>query len=448
MPAATTVDREVVDSQIWLYHTYRCWVRQNRFLLELMDDMISRILFWTPSSSLSSSTTTTPWREIIGGALELHRFMIEMALEDNNNNHLSSMMLTNNPYGTSVVVAHPPGHNYRQSMNLTFGLRWTLTTLQILGPVLEQIFHASSTSDAHQQNHHSQRRLIWRRYMERIRFLLRWMLLVRYWRNFRQHLLIVQASSHKDKVLPGLLIHGGALFHPWRPPSTAITTTTTTTTGTYPTSVSMEWYNNTIQQECQQVERQYYVGRRTGRTLVVSESYHFDPLLQPSWFPLSSFSYSSSFFWKLLQWKHVFGELLYISRPLLQAEALAYITNQSSSLSQQQRQQKQQWYVWWITFGMDIISLHSLSSRQQQQQLQYHTSGSGSLNWMTCAEWYRRRERLWLYLLRTPMWDQYTAILVQRIATILQQRIPWIGSWMSYYWLDWFEYWRLYRTEE
>lgn len=163
----------------------------------------------------------------------------------------------------------------------------------------------------------------------------------------------------------------------------------------------------TIGDECARLERHNYVGRRTGRRLGHSDH-------NPSG--------TNSTQQKV---KTVMGELLHIYRPLYWAcaerrQAQGY-TSSGNTL----------WLSWAVALGMDLTSLQLLSS----------STSRPNGNHLSREELKRRRLKLFLYLLRAPMWDRLTHPNVQRLVTLVQ-RVPFVGKLIETYLWDVILYWK------
>ena len=192
------------------------------------------------------------------------------------------------------------------------------------------------------------------------------------------------------------------------------------------------------------------------------------------------------------------GELLYIVRPLICAESQLQLALQQQQHVQQQeshlpRRQADknnsrtrrdennlsndfrpdsakntlfvmEWTAWWISLGLDITSLVVLlfavvqaKERQSgcrsadtnderiEDNNKQHNNDKNNTNKM---EWNRRRMRLWLYLLRSPAWEQVTDPMLQWLCGTVLERIPIVGHWISAYWQDWIGWWKDCRLEE
>ena len=123
----------------------------------------------------------------------------------------------------------------------------------------------------------------------------------------------------------------------------------------------------------------------------------------------------------------ILGELLYICRPIVQAETDVFCATTTSSPNRLKS--------WLLCLTLDVLSLLSLDACRRNG------------NAVTVAEWKRRRLRLLLYLLRSPVWDRYTATTANRVSSAVG-KIPLVGGLLNNYIWDWIFYWKLYRAEE
>lgn len=329
------VCEEEATQTVW--NRYRTWARQHQHLLNLLDDTVSRVLFWTPNGNNSR------WRDVAWGVLELHRLLLDHSVLQ--------------PHGQSSRIASIEATDAdtdgQQQQRTNRRIQWALTIVQTLYPVLHQMVGGV--------NHTAERQAKVRKYLETTRFLLRGLLLLRYWN-----------SLGSSNVPPGLLLEGGRMT--LTPPAEG-------------------W---TLEEEQRRIEQHNYVGRRTGKRWCAGH-----PPIRTDW---------------VARRRIQLGELLYIVRPLVQAHA--------TSGPQQQLT---------VPLLLDLASLW-LSAQ--------HTNN----NPISKAEWQRRRIRLWLYLLRSPIWDRYT----EPAATVIRDRVEhnFLGRMASNYIWEWLYYWKDYRMEE
>jgi hypothetical protein len=360
-------------------------------LLELLDAAMSRLLWLTPSSSRSSSDGSFRWREIAWGALQLQRLALDLA---NNTTYNDQRRTNTNTYGASVSCGT------KQQSSSSFGadsyatsMRIGLSILQCLGPVLHELVASNSSSSSSEQQQRQQSRV--RAMTERLRFVLRCALLVPYWRA----ILTRKRAAEKSKfVIPGLLLEGGLFL---------------TSSGAL-----------TVAQEQKRIEREQYKGRRTGRRVVAKKSTTLASSTNFTTPAVSNNTNNSTTVPSMQMIMVMVGELLYVARPLFQAKAECSSENPSK-----------RFHAWLVSLGMDVASLAVL----------YPSKARGNI--YTQDEWNRRRMRLFLYLLRVPIWDTKTRPGVERFSTAIE-KFPLLGGVLSSYLWDWIYYWKLYRLEE
>jgi Peroxisomal membrane protein (Pex16) len=382
-----------------VWQVYQKWVRANPTQLWIWDELIARLLVWTPSwSSSSGSSNSSRWRQAGFGLLDLHRLLVDVAL--------STQPSPSNAFGMSVTP--PPllddGSGEETAARAAVCIRLGLSVLQNIVPVALELVRSSSppsttTTEA--------RLATVRRNVERARFLLRLALLVPYWRRIANW---SRGHSSGGENAGGVLLRGG-LYH--APPG-------------------IPW-----QQEQSIRERCNYVGRRTGLRLVRAEA--------------AAVAATPSTFWSIRwpdRWisskvRTILAELLYIVRPLLQAECNDHTASWS-----------RQFKVWAFCLAVDLASLVAVPSSAGSAAVGGRpaqvrsTAVSLSLdNPVTVQEMQRRQWRLLLYLLRAPVWECYTEPSVQSVTGIMA-KIPLVGGLLHNYIWDWLYYWQLYRSEE
>ena len=151
-------------------------------------------------------------------------------------------------------------------------------------------------------------------------------------------------------------------------------------------------------------KRQYYAGRRTGLTVTKQGQRHPKP---------QSLSHL------------ILGELLYILRPLYWASAEAKhhpeVTRETSSSFSSGSLLK----TLAVTLAMDLTSLGLLSSQRE--------------NVWSVEEWNRRGMKLFLYLLRSPIWSRITSPMAERSSSVIRN-IPILGTFIDSYLWDWIIY--------
>jgi hypothetical protein len=159
--------------------------------------------------------------------------------------------------------------------------------------------------------------------------------------------------------------------------------------------------------------RRHYVGRRTGLTL--AHNNNNNKTIQ-----------KQSTIKKLQLYRSILGELLHIIRPLYWASTEANHSANDRSLLKS----------WISTLVMDLASLRLLADQRH------------SGNQWAIEEWNRRKQRLLLYLLRTPVFSRLTGPALEQSSEILK-KIPLLGQVIDVCLWDWILYWKLpYVAEE
>lgn len=314
---------------LWLL--YRDFVRNHGTLLSLLEDTLSRILFWTPQTHHDGQEDSPRWREVLYGLLTLHRMATDMALQD----------VIPESYGTTVSV---DGHAASAT-----SLRVGITVVHNLLPTILQLCRRE------------QRPRI-RCLLEQVKFALRLVLLGSYWYQL--------TCGDNLQSSTGLLMNGGMYW-----PHEAV--------------------GITVEQEQALQQRQAYVGRRTGRTVVKHKSVP-----------------KSRSVWMLLV-----GELLHVYRPLHWAHV--------------EKQRRPSLTDWLSTLGIDMVSLLLLQSSR----------GHSSSSVLDKTELHRRKFMLLLYVLRSPVFEKYAEPVASRAFKGLG-KIPVMGSLLEAYLWDWLLYWK------
>ena len=180
-----------------LWDSYRDAVHNNRLVLDILDETLSKLLFWIPHSDTAAETeassvasndesfgTTTSmdaaWREIGYGILSLHRLSMDLALKDTNQGESEHNTLRQNHYGMSIRTKNPP------TMAAT-SARISLTVIHSLMPSLISLV-VLRTKSQHRHNHNNTNSIAAaaakaRLVLEQAKFVLRMALLVNYWRQ-------------------------------------------------------------------------------------------------------------------------------------------------------------------------------------------------------------------------------------------------------------------------
>jgi Peroxisomal membrane protein (Pex16) len=405
-----------------LWDIYQKWARQNQTHLWYLDDAVSRLLFFFSSSTSSNDNDDTKslsssWREIVWGLLELHRMALHHATSKWDGGRNAGDERLPLLFGTTVEVVATTGPSSATTDLPSFvpTIRWTLTILQTLYPIIHEVVAVSSRRWSNADGAGSittSSTLSWkvRRYLERTRFLLRLLLLLQYW------------NCLPPGIAPGLLIRGGAVMAVVEDDSDRRRRRMVTTD----------------QQEV--VARrnvQNYVGQRTGKRLFFSAR-------------KSSTTDAAQDLHHHLRIK--MAELLYIVRPLLYTELLSQqqplpsTTGATTAIAAGVSPAK----AWVVAVVLDLISLWGLHPIGNDSSTTGRKRCNNSNNVESGREeWRRRRMRLFLYVLRTPVWERYTEPIAQRIMGVsLRNNVPVLGNLLSSYFWDWLSYWRDYRLEE
>lgn len=348
------------SNNIWqtVWEAYSLFCKRHQFSLEAVHQAVASLLVWTPIAPYSSDK-----REIVHGLLEVHRLLMDAALEEASAPHDS--------YGTTVKPDAAP------TMRSASALRRILTVMHSLLPVLLQVSRNAPRA---------------RYQVERVKFLLRVVLLVSYWRDvYRQS----HNLSHPSLDLSACLARRGSYYAP--------------------EMIHEETAVPTMSELDQRARRRSYVGRRTGRrvslaTMAVDSSDSSASLLS-----------SRYAIWMRL----ILGELLHTYRPLYWAQVEqqhyqdAHSSNNESNL----------WKSWAVALAMEVVSLQCLKR------------AASCDNPVTKQEWNRRRLKLFLYLLRSPVWERATDPGLQQMAAVLP-RLPLLGRMLGSYWNEWWLHWK------
>jgi hypothetical protein len=360
-----TVPAKLVQVDV-VWSLYRRWAIRNQIPLTLLDETIGRILYWTPCSN--DREHSSRWREVLWGCLQLHQLAFDMATNPTHLDHHHHSYY----YGTSVSVANPD-----RAFPAT-ALRVAITILHSLSSVVQELVRDRS-NDNDVVVVTMKRQATVRLWIERVRFLCRLSLLAGYWRR---------SMTNPWGTDPGIMLNGGMLLR-----------------GSIVRAP-------TIEEEAARVARWTYVGRRTGRRLGHRDNQRSEVLtMRERCIPISRLGV-------------IVGEVLYICRPLVTAEADSL---QVSELGTRK--------AWLLALAMDLLSLHFLRLAS--------TLG----NALTKAEIRRRTMRLFFYMLRAPIWDQATRPTIDRLDIYLQ-RVPLLGKILSNYAWECLNFWKFFGAEE
>lgn len=291
-----------------------------------------------------------------------------------------------NTYGFSLSTVDEPRIS-------AISLRIVMHALHSLMPSILEVAASSSAGNLTPQDR--RKRQAWARYrLEQFKFAARLYLTYRYWGQIRQE---GEDSSKTRNMQPGIMLNGG-IYQPMID------------------SVGLS------QEEMLTIRlKRDYRGRRTGLSLSPPDggtSFNDD----------SSTRLSSSI-------RLFLGEFLYMLRPLVWANAEARYSDGGGqgSLSRSNqaphRGRDSLSKAWLITLVMDVLSLGFLSKERD------------SGNTVSKEEWFRRRTKLMLYLLRAPMWTKATCPALEKTSDIASH-IPLLGRIFESYLWDWVLYWK------
>lgn len=194
-----------------LWDSYSSHVQRHQVRLQLVDDLLTRIVFWTPTSSHDVSQKSR-WREVMYGLISLHRLAMDLAVT---NDQLVDS------YGTSLQPTRAP------AVPAT-ALRIALTVTHNLMPTVLELARS-----------HPRGQAACRLWLERVKCVARLVLLTSYWNQIR--------SETNDDVVGGLLQDGGMY------------------------RVGYEQAVPTVANAQALKFRREYVGRRTGRRVMSGE---------------------------------------------------------------------------------------------------------------------------------------------------------------------------------
>ena len=454
------------SSSSW-WTRYQQYVQKHQSMIYLYDDIISRLLFFGWShpptsppngSTIGSRSTRIRWREVLYGCIELHRIIVQIAITSSFPSDKFSL------FGTTMEIddntADKKSDNH--AVFSTTHLRLFLTILQSIYPLSQEMIRTFSTVSSNHDDINnnsnfwaiiSYRQALVRRYLEWARFVSRITLLIRYWKRtlelqYRNSSTSIITSP--NIVIPGLMQNGGSLYN-----------NNTHYDSYYDKPHPPSVYRSCDEEECRRRERNHqYIGKRTGRRIVSiidHQSHTSNTIQHPSSIPQRNVIHSllqkqfsalkSSTTIRFL--RIIMGELLYICRPVVQVESEVRIfragcNNTTSTLHNRYR--SSQFQNWALCLGMDILSLISLDTTTQAH-VGNHRQPPFYTNPASVHELQRRRMRLWLYLLRSPIWEMYTEGTIQRCSDIIH-RFPLLGGLLRNYIYDYVYYWKFFRAEE
>eukprot|EP00934_Nitzschia_sp_Nitz4_P006504 Nitzschia sp. Nitz4//scaffold166_size90379//36569//37831//NITZ4_005056-RA/size90379-processed-gene-0.57-mRNA-1//-1//CDS//3329538193//6494//frame0 len=261
-------------------------------------------------------------------------------------------------------------------------IRIALSVLHCLMPSMLEL--ASSTSRVADPHRRDRRQSQMRLRLEQVKFLLRLYLLYSYWKQHQD--ISAKNGTSKHATVPGLLLDGG-LFHANQP------------MGMPP-------------EQAQYIERRrQYVGRRTGIRLAADE------VAMPT---------SNTF--RSMRLK--LGEFLYILRPACWAAAEAHSSfSGNEGGTTMGGKSRGMLMAWAATFLMDVTSLGLIGGETRNG------------NPLTMDEYSRRKKKLLLYLLRSPVWSRVSQPCLDTTSSVLH-KIPLLGTFLDALIWDWILYWK------
>lgn len=440
-PPNTSTQHESLHSLSLIWNWYKGVAKNNRLVLDLLDETLSRLLFWIPHSDTEANATTNgnkehfgasldaAWREIGYGILSLHRLSVDLALNDGN-------AIRQNHYGMSIRTKHAP------TIAATTA-RICLTVIHSLMPSLVSLVVLRVKSKGTINNYNcnfaaSKARLV----LEQAKFVLRMSLLVNYWRQQ------AKTDTNDASILYpntsfdfGILLDGG-LYHPDQ----------------LQESIGIPYHHAMALQR-----RRNYVGERTGWRANGSGNTNSNSnttsICEQSIQRLTNWSWDNT--------KTAIAEILYVARPLLWAwlesryHALPTRPNthimmrewsnsrmQSfhNSTANQSKKQRSLWKGWLLCLLMDVLSMQLLErgngKQPQNRSLQHRSTSPNTMDPFRKAELKRRKLRLLLHLLRSPIWSQQTLPVLEGVSKHLFAKLPLVGNVLDTVLWDWVLYYQ------
>ncbi len=362
-----------------VWDAYRAFVKKNQISLHLADEAITRVLFWMPRDVVRSSAPVAEEDKFLRlPSRRLREICFGLLSLHRMVMDLALQDVIINSYGTTMSL-----DDEEPSIPAT-SLRICLTMFHDLMPTLLEMY-SSSRSSSHLSIAARQANL--RLQLERLKFLLRLRIAMAYWRQVWKK----NQTIHTRPVLLAGLIQDGSIFYPDE-------------------SSHDHRATPTLMQERSYFRRQQYSGRRTGRRVIGNQQLPNDSYLQCDTLLSTNMA------------RLAVGELWNMYRPLCWAQVEA---------NNHVAQNKSRWAMWWlVSLAMDCLSLKLLE--------QFTSTNNAD----TKAEWNRRRVKLFLYVLRSPFWDEATFPGAQRLASDVLRRIPLVGQILEAYLWDWIYYWK------
>ena len=115
---------------------------------------------------------------------------------------------------------------------------------------------------------------------------------------------------------------------------------------------------------------------------------------------------------------------------------------------------KTELYVWLFTLLMDMTSIQLLQQGLNVQLLcKTNTLLSRAKYFHDRKQLYfayqllfRRKLRLWLYIIKSPLWESITRPLVRKVCHLICKLLPLIGPWAEQYLLSWIDYYQTHHA--
>lgn len=475
-------------SKVWkqFYKKYYInFVKKYQLQIDLVDDTISRLLFWIPHQTYdgdggkggddrniddednrngdnynNNGTTTTTiataaWREVCYGVLSIHRLMMHLALEENAETEIRKVDNNNgsNDYGTSIQTRCPPTISAK-------GIRICLTVVHSIMPSMLEIVRAAKQQNSDNTIMATTKvRLI----LEQIKFLLRMYLLVPYWKQQQNHLTDTNNNVNDTTTTT----------------TTTVTATTTTTTtddcgilmdgGMY--RIDQQFKKGITWEESKSIQRRRnYVGKRTGwkpsldtrsiiknnsdnnnnnniRTILADFLYAFRPLVW-AWFESRAQQHQNNGKSRnensQQQWDRSSSSSS-LSQSSTSSKLFSFLFSNNWSEGT-----KRLLRGWILCLGMDLLSIrlleHNNNSNNNSINInKIHNSNNSDKyhrNIRTEDEIRRRKLRLFLYALRSPVWSMATSPILDLLSKRILQKIPILGNFIEIYIWDFILYYQ------
>ncbi len=450
--------------------------------LDVLDDTLSKLLFWLPHNAedqIEGDNETAEhirgdaaWREVGYGILSLHRLSMDLALDDCDDDDDTDKCeiafhkrLRKNHYGMSIRTKDAPtiaASGARICLTVIHSLMPSLISLMMLRARRNRNIHSKNNNNNNNNNNTedivvaaSKARLV----LEQAKFLLRMYLLVHYWKQ--QHSK-KNTETNADEAPDFGIMLGGGMYHSDRAQE----------------SIGIPWDHARALQR-----RRNYVGERTGWK--TSQSGSSSSGLVPDFasrflsqlFGTSTTTSSCTrylFDRNYRNAKTVLAEFLYSARPLLWAwlesrqHASIAMANQdynhwtngiskspglvlsNSNETTKRRRPPSLLNGWLLCLAMDMLSIRLLEHQHHRRKTglpNYYTAtaaaaAAGGNDPFAEHELKRRKMRLLLYVLRSPVWNNQTLPLLEGASQKILRKLPILGNLMETVLWDWILYYQ------